>query len=52
MSTPKIDSMSFAKVSPLHIAKAERKSSTNAAIIEWPNGYGQPGPQAYGQLSP
>ena len=49
MSKPKIYTMSFAKVYPLYIAKAERKGRTKAevdAIIEWLTGYDQPRLQA------
>ena len=46
MSTHKIYTMSFAKVYPLYVAKAERKSRTKAdvdEIIQWLTGYDQPG---------
>ena len=46
MSTPKIYAMSFAKIYPLYIAKAERKGRTKAEvdeIIRWLTGYEQSG---------
>jgi hypothetical protein len=45
MSTHKIYSMSFAKVYPLYVDKAERKGRTKAEvdeIIRWLSGYDQP----------
>ena len=44
MTKPKIYTMSFAKVYPLYIAKAERKGRTKAEvdkIICWLTGYSQ-----------
>ena len=44
MSKPKIYTMSFAKIYPLYVAKAERKGRTKAEvdeIIQWLTGYGQ-----------
>ena len=49
MSTHKIYSMSFAKVYPLYVAKAERKGRTKAEvdeIIRWLTGYDQSGLEA------
>ena len=49
MSKPKIYTMSFAKIYPLYVAKAERKGRTKTevdAIIEWLTGYDQPRLQA------
>ena len=46
MSIPKIYAMSFAKVYPLYVAKAERKGRTKAEvdeIIRWLTGYDQSG---------
>ena len=46
MSTPKIYSMSFAKIYPLYIAKAERKGRSKSEvdqIIQWLTGYDQAG---------
>ena len=49
MSKPKIYTMSFAKVYPLYIAKAERKGRTKAEvdeIVQWLTGYDQAGLEA------
>ena len=49
MSTPKIYSMSFAKIYPLYIAKAERKGRSKSEvdqIIQWLTGYDQAGIEA------
>ena len=49
MSTPKICSMSFAKIYPLYIAKAERKGRSKSEvdqIIQWLTGYDQAGIEA------
>ena len=49
MSKPKIYTMSFAKVYPLYVAKAERKGRTKAevdAIVRWLTGYDQSGLEA------
>ena len=46
MNKPKIYIMSFAKVYPLYVAKAERKGRTKAEvdeIIRWLTGYDQAG---------
>jgi hypothetical protein len=46
MSKPKIYSMSFAKVYPLYVAKAERKGRTKAEvdeIVQWLTSYDQSG---------
>jgi hypothetical protein len=50
MSKHKIYTMTFAKVYPLYVAKAERKGRTRAevdAIIKWLTGYDQPGLEAH-----
>ena len=44
MTKPRLYTMSFAKVHPLYVAKAERKGRTRAEvdeIIRWFTGYGQ-----------
>ena len=49
MSKPKIYTMTFAKVYPLYVAKAERKDRTKAEvdeIIRWLTGYDQLGLEA------
>ena len=49
MSTPKIYSMSFSKIYPLYIAKAERKGRSKSEvdqIIQWLTGYDQAGIEA------
>lgn len=49
MSQHKIYSMSFAKVYPLYVAKAERKGRTKAEvdeIVRWLTGYDQAGLEA------
>ena len=49
MSKPKIYSMSFAKVYPLYVAKAERKGRTKEEvddIVHWLTGYDHAGLQA------
>ena len=49
MSIPKIYAMSFAKIYPLYVAKAERKGRTKAEvdeIIRWLTGYDQSGLEA------
>jgi len=49
MSNNKIYAMSFAKIYPLYIAKAERKGRTKAEvdeIIRWLTGYDQSGLEA------
>jgi len=49
MSKHKIYSMSFAKIYPLYIAKAERKGRTKAEvdeIVRWLTGYDQSGLEA------
>ena len=46
MSRPKIYAMSFAKIYPLYVAKAERKGRTKSEvdeIIQWLTGYDQTG---------
>jgi hypothetical protein len=45
MGSPKIYSMSFAKIYPLYVAKAERKGRTKSdvdEIIQWLTGYNLP----------
>ena len=49
MSIPKVYALSFAKVYPLYVAKAERKGRTKAEvdeIIRWLTGYDQSGLEA------
>ena len=49
MSKPKIYTMSFAKIYPLYVAKAERKGRTKAEvdeIISWLTGYDASGLEA------
>lgn len=49
MSRPKIYGMSFAKIYPLYVAKAERKGRMKAEvdeIIRWLTGYDQTGLEA------
>lgn len=49
MNTPKIYAMSFAKIYPLYVAKAERKGQSKSEvdqIIQWLTGYDQSGLEA------